>query len=168
MKKLVQVLFVISLIFFCASSKSKNTQEISVDQTQPQTQLQEQAQSQIQTQPQTPTQKTKVDYDLSNMNYNMLSSVTFDMLIDPDKYKDKTVKMTGQFYSEIYEEQRYYTIIVWDATQCCPAGMDFIPPENMMFPESFLEEESQITVTGILRENPDDGNVLFYANTVEF
>ena len=166
MKKLVQVLFVISLIFFSACSKSKNTEEISADQTQPQSQPQSQLQEQ--TQPQTPTQKTKVDYDLSNMNYNMLSSVTFDMLIDPDKYKDKTVKMAGQFYSEIYEEQRYYTIIVWDATQCCPAGMDFIPPENMIFPESFPEEESQITVTGILRENPDDGNLLFYANTVEF
>ena len=110
----------------------------------------------------------KIDYDLSNMNYNMVSSITFEMLVEPEKYTDKTVKISGQFYTEVEEGIRYYSVIIWDATLCCPAGMDFIPPASMQFPDDFPPEESQITVTGILRENPEDGNLLFYADKVEF
>ena len=114
------------------------------------------------------TPAPKIDYDLSNMGYNMLSGITFEMLIEPEKYVDKTVKISGQFYTEVEEGIRYYSVIIWDATLCCPAGMDFIPPESMQFPDDFPEQESQITVTGILRENAKDGNLLFYADKVEF
>lgn len=109
----------------------------------------------------------KVDYDLTNMNYNMLSAITFEMLVEPEKYTDKTVKISGQFYTEVENDIRYYSVIIWDATLCCPAGMDFIPPDTMSFPEDFPAEEAQITVTGILRENAEDGNLLFYASSVE-
>ncbi len=115
-----------------------------------------------------PAPAPKIDYDLSNMGYNMLSGITFEMLIEPEKYVDKTVKISGQFYTEVEEGIRYYSVIIWDATLCCPAGMDFIPPESMQFPDDFPEQESQITVTGILRENAKDGNLLFYADKVEF
>ena len=111
---------------------------------------------------------SKIDYDLSNMNYNMISSITFEMLIEPQKYAGKTIKICGQFYTEVEEEIRYFSVIIWDATLCCPAGMDFIPPATMTFPDDFPPEETQITVTGTLRENPEDGNLLFYADTVEF
>ena len=110
----------------------------------------------------------KIDYDLSNMNYNMLSAVTFEMLIEPEKYADKTVKISGQFYTEVEEAIRYYSVIIWDATLCCPAGMDFIPPDTMTFPDDFPPEETTITVTGTLHENTEDGNLLFYANKIEF
>ena len=110
---------------------------------------------------------TKIDYDLSNMNYNMLSAITFEMLVEQEKYADKTVKICGQFYTEVENDIRYYSVIIWDATLCCPAGMDFIPPETMKFPEDFPPEETKITVTGILRENPQDGNLIFYADKVE-
>ena len=110
----------------------------------------------------------KIDFDLSNMNYNMISSITFEMLIEPEKYADKTVKISGQFYTEVEEAIRYYSVIIWDATLCCPAGMDFIPPDTMTFPDDFPPEETTITVTGTLHENTEDGNLLFYANKVEF
>ena len=155
MKKIVSVLFIISLLSLCACSKKKETEEIS------QTQTKTEEQEQIVTVP-------KVDYDLSNMNYNMLSTITFEMLIEPEKYNNKTVKICGQFYTEVEENVRYYSAITWDATLCCPAGMDFIPPAGMKFPEDFPTEESQITVTGTLHENPEDGNLLFYADTIEF
>lgn len=109
----------------------------------------------------------KIDYDLSGMNYNMLSSITFDMLIDPEKYTDKTIKMSGQFYSEVHEGKRYFSVIVWDATRCCPAGMDFIPPASLKYPEDFPEQEQTITVTGKLKLNQDD-SIDFDAQTMEF
>ena len=115
-----------------------------------------------------PAPAPKIDYDLSNMGYNMLSGITFEMLIEPEKYADKTVKICGQFYTEVEEAIRYYSVIIWDATLCCPAGMDFIPPDTMTFPDDFPPEETTITVTGTLHENTEDGNLLFYANKIEF
>ena len=155
MKHYYIAFFVILFLVFSSCSKTK--------QEKPVAQIQE---NQIASE--ATKIETKIDYDLSEMNYNMLSAITFEMLVEPEKYINKTVKMSGQFYSEIYEEKRYYTVVVWDATKCCPAGMDFIPPQGFNFPKDFPEEESTITVTGILHENPDDGNLLFYANTIEF
>ncbi len=146
MKKILITIFALSLFLISSCSKNK-----AVVIEKPQTEA-----------------APKIDFDLSNMNYNMISSITFEMLIEPEKYTDKTVKISGQFYTEVEEEVRYYSAIIWDATLCCPAGMDFIPPATMKFPDDFPPEETHITVTGILRENPEDGNLLFYADKVEF
>lgn len=146
MKKILITIFALSLFLISSCSKNK-----AVVIEEPQTEA-----------------APKIDFDLSNMNYNMISSITFEMLIEPEKYTDKTVKISGQFYTEVEEEVRYYSAIIWDATLCCPAGMDFIPPATMIFPDDFPPEETQITVTGTLRENHEDGNLLFYADKVEF
>lgn len=146
MKKILITIFALSLFLIASCSKNKAA---------------------VIEEPQTAA-APKIDFDLSNMNYNMISSITFEMLIEPEKYTDKTVKISGQFYTEVEEEVRYYSAIIWDATLCCPAGMDFIPPSTMKFPDDFPPEETPITVTGILRENPEDGNLIFYADKVEF
>ncbi|MBR4179177.1 MAG: hypothetical protein IKR45_00610 [Treponema sp.] len=152
MKKVLFVLLIFSVVLISSCSKNKTAV---IEETQPESEPKQE-----------PT--PKIDYDLTNMGYNMLSGITFEMLIEPEKYVDKTVKISGQFYTEVEEGIRYYSVIVWDATLCCPAGMDFIPPETMQFPDDFPAAETQITVTGILRENVEDGNLLFYANKVEF
>ena len=43
------------------------------------------------------SEQSKIDYDLSGMNYNMVSAITFEMLIEPEKYINKSVKMRGSF-----------------------------------------------------------------------
>ena len=152
MKKVLFVLLIFSVVLISSCSKNKTAV---IEETQPESEPKQEP-------------APKIDYDLTNMGYNMLSGITFEMLIEPEKYVDKTVKISGQFYTEVEEGIRYYSVIIWDATLCCPAGMDFIPPETMQFPDDFPTEETQITVTGILRENVEEGNLLFYANKVEF
>ena len=152
MKKNLVMFF--TLTCFLAFSCSKNKETDAVTQEKNDTVIQEES-------------IPKIDYDLTGMNYNMLSAITFEMLIEPEKYADKTVKISGQFYTEVENDIRYYSVIIWDATLCCPAGMDFIPPSTMTFPDDFPAEENQITVTGILKENAQDGNLLFYAEKVE-
>lgn len=152
MKKVLFVLLIFSVVLISSCSKNKTAV---IEKTQPESEPKQEP-------------APKIDYDLTNMGYNMLSGITFEMLIEPEKYVDKTVKISGQFYTEVEEGIRYYSVIIWDATLCCPAGMDFIPPETMQFPDDFPTAETQITVTGILRENVEEGNLLFYANKVEF
>lgn len=145
MKKILIAIFAFTLFFISSCSKNKT---VITEDTQTES-------------------ISKIDYDLSNMGYNMISSITFEMLVEPEKYIDKTVKICGKFYTTVEEDVRYYSVIIWDATLCCPAGMDFIPPQTMQFPDDFPPEETKITVTGILRENAEDGNLLFYADKVE-
>lgn len=113
---------------------------------------------------------SKYDIDLTKYNYNMITAITYEFVVTPAKYKDKTVKITGQFASEVYEGERYFGALVWDPTGCCPAGLDFIPPVGMKYPEDFPEMGTELTVTGRLKMvNDENGEYLrFFADKVIF
>ncbi len=99
----------------------------------------------------------KIDVDFSTMNYNILAGVTFDLLVTPEKYVNKRAKISGYFYHSFYEDREYFSVIIWDNTGCCPAGLDFIPPKEMNYPEDFPADEEKITVTGVFKFS-EEGN----------
>ena len=103
------------------------------------------------------------------MNYNMASSIMFEMLVEPEKYIEKTVKIDGQFETSVYEGNRYFSVVNWDLTGCCPSGLNFIPPDSMKYPADFPESSSLITVTGIMKEafNGEDNQLYFFATNFE-
>lgn len=109
----------------------------------------------------------KIDYDLSKMNYNMLSAAIFDMMVDPDKYTGKRIKASGNFESSIYEGTRYYSLLIWDSAGCCPAGFDFTPPADMKYPEDFPEEDSKITIVCIFNHTEINGQDYFMFDVEE-
>lgn len=89
------------------------------------------------------------DYDLSDMNYNIVSSMNFDMAINPEKYYNKTIKMKGQFFSlEEDGGKRFYSCVVYDPTVCCQAGIDFVMSTDKKYPDDFPAEEAYIEITG--------------------
>lgn len=110
----------------------------------------------------------KIDLDFTKMNYNMASSVMFEMMIEPGKCLDKTVKIDGQFETSAYNGNRYFAVINWDLTGCCPTGLNFIPPDSMTYPFNFLENSSNITVTGIMKEafNGESNQLYFFATSI--
>lgn len=98
-----------------------------------------------------PAASGKVDYDLSKMNYNMISAVTFDMAMNGEKYLGKKIKIKGQFFSMVNEEvkQRFYACLIYDATACCQVGLDFVLNGNKKYPDDFPKEMSLIEITGV-------------------
>jgi len=96
------------------------------------------------------TSKEKIDYDLSNWNYNMLTGLNFDMAIDTEKYRGKTFKMRGQFFSVVDEEsgRRFYSCLKYDETACCQVGIDFVLSGNKKYPDDFPPEKANIEVFG--------------------
>ena len=46
---------------------------------------------------------TKINFDFTKMNYNMATGIIFDMMIDPETYKNKTAKIKGQFATEVHD-----------------------------------------------------------------
>lgn len=91
-------------------------------------------------------EKSKIDYDLTNMSSTMIYAEVFNMLIEPEKYENKRVKMKGFF--TIYNEgsnDEVYSVIVPDATACCQQGIEFFYD----FKDNKPVANSEITVTGI-------------------
>ena len=93
---------------------------------------------------------SKVSLDFTKMNYNIASGVMFDMMISPQKYKNKTMKIHGQFYTDTHDGKRMFAILIWDLTGCCPSGMTLVPLSGMKYPSDFPKPDEYVTVTGTL------------------
>ena len=109
-----------------------------------------------------------IDYDFTYADFDQISAATFEMIIEPEKYRDTTVKIAGQFKTEIHEGKRIYAVQVQDEDGCCPAGMSFIPPENLMYPEDFPKQDQYLMVTGILKTTESDDELVYFADDLEF
>ena len=67
--------------------------------------------------------------------YNRIFAITFDVLIKPEKYVNKRMKVSGTFHTSFHDGHRYFSVLNWDASGCCPVGFDFIPLSALNFPE---------------------------------
>ena len=113
--------------------------------------------------------KEKIDYDLSNMKPNMIYAQIFDMMISPETYNGKIIKMKGSF--EIFEASEIMgessSVIIYDALACCQQGIEF----KYDFGENIPEKGSEITVTGKFIVSELESGISYnfvQANSVEF
>lgn len=97
------------------------------------------------------TKSSKIDIDLSTMGSTMIFSMVFNMLIKPEEYDNQNLKIKGNFVVYISKEnnQRYFSIIIPDATQCCQQGIPFIWfGETKNYPNDFPAIGTEVTLIG--------------------
>ena len=115
---------------------------------------------------------SKVDLDLTKMSATMIYSTIFDMLVMPEDYVEKIIKLSGWFetYTNPQTGEMYYAVVVPDATACCQQGLEFVWKGNHAYPDDFPKPGQNITVTGIYKMIENDGVTYTYleANSVEF
>ena len=115
---------------------------------------------------------SKVNLDLTKMSATMIYSTIFDMLIMPEDYVEKIIKVKGWFetYMDTKSGELYYAVLVPDATACCQQGLEFVWKGNHAYPDDFPKPGQNITVTGIYKMIENDGVTYTYleANSVEF
>ena len=115
---------------------------------------------------------SKVNLDLTKMSATMIYSTIFDMLIMPEDYVEKIIKLAGWFetYTDPQTGEVYYAVVVPDATACCQQGLEFVWKGNHTYPDDFPKPGQNITVTGIYKMIENDGVTYTYleANSVEF
>ena len=101
----------------------------------------------------------EIDVDLTALSSTMVYAEVCNMMVDPEPYVGKTVKMAGLFSSfhDEANDKYYFACIVMDATQCCAQGIEFVPEEDLRFPEDFPKEEDEITVTGVFDTYEEGG-----------
>ena len=109
-----------------------------------------------------------IDYDLSSMNANMVYAEVFNMMVEPEIYDDKVIKMRGNFavYDNELTGKKSYAVIITDALACCQQGIEF----QYDFAEHLPKEGDEITVTGVYVTAMLSGDIAYNfvkAETVE-
>lgn len=90
----------------------------------------------------------KLDLDLTKMSATMVYSQVFNMLLVPDEFNGKLIKVAGMFSEFVPngKSEKVMTIIVSDALACCQQGLEFkisddSPLKNQSLPASGSEVE---------------------------
>ena len=93
---------------------------------------------------------SKIDLDLTKMSATMIYTTVFDMLIMPEEYQNKNIKVSGFFYVFVNEliGEKYFAVIIPDATQCCQQGLEFIWMGDHNYPQDYPEIGQEIEITG--------------------
>ncbi len=91
-----------------------------------------------------------VDVDLTVLSSTMVYSEVYNMMVSPDNYKGKTVKMKGQFvpYYDEATGKYYFACFISDATACCAQGIEFILTDDYSYPEDYPQDGDTICVIG--------------------
>ena len=105
----------------------------------------------------------KVDYDLTQMNSDMVYSTIYNMLNTPEDYLGKIVKVKGTMatFHDEQTDQYYYSCVIADAMACCSQGLEFIWGDGTHEPSEYPEDGADLVVTGVF-ETYEENNVMYY------
>ncbi len=96
-----------------------------------------------------------VDLDLSVLSGNMVYTQVYNLLVYPDDFLGKTIRMSGEMSVLELEEtgKTYYSCLIYDATACCAKGIEFVLADG-----EYPESGTAITVQGTFDTYLENGN----------
>lgn len=106
-----------------------------------------------------------VDCDLTMMGSDMVYATVYQMMINPNDYVGKTVRMDGNYYATWYEETKkyYHYCLIQDAMACCAQGMEFVWEDGKhAYPDEYPQEDAQVVVTGVFETYKEEGDDNLY------
>lgn len=101
-----------------------------------------------------------VDYDLTSMSSDMVYATVYQMMMDPENYVGKTVRMSGTYNAVYYEptKQYYHYCLIQDAAACCAQGIEFVWGDGgHVYPDEYPSDDSGIVVQGVFKTYQEDG-----------
>lgn len=147
MKKIIAIMLVLVLaLSFVACSKNSDKNENSNSKTTTKA-------------TETTIEAKSVDLDLTQLSSTLIYSEVYNMLITPDDYKGKIIKMKGQFnqYTDEQTGETYNAVIIPDATACCQQGLEFELSDKT---NPNFEQGAEITVVGTF-DTYSEGELLY-------
>ncbi len=90
-----------------------------------------------------------VDVDLTKLSSTMVYAVVNDMMVRPNEYLGKKVRMSGAMstYHDDDTGNTYYACIIKDATACCAQGIEFSTTEEYDVAD-YPPDGNDLTVVG--------------------
>lgn len=109
----------------------------------------------------TPT-NPEVDYDLTDMPSDLIYLTVYRMMVEPQIYEGKKIRLEGSYYSGYYEPtgKYYHYCLVEDALACCAQGMEFILQDGEG--EIYPDQDSYIVLEGTFETYKEDGDDSLY------
>lgn len=100
-----------------------------------------------------------IDIDLTVLSKNMVYAEVFNMMVTPDDYIGKTVKMEGMYtvYHDEATGKIYHACIIADATACCSQGIEFLLTDDYTYPDDYPEEFEDVCIVGVFDTYLEDG-----------
>ncbi len=147
MKKIIAIILVLVLaLSFVACSKNSDKNENSNSKSTTKA-------------TETTTEAKSVDLDLTELSSTLIYSEVYNMLITPDDYKGKIIKMKGLFnqYTDEQTGKTYNAVIIPDATACCQQGLEFELSDKT---NPNFEQGAEITVVGTF-DTYSEGELLY-------
>ena len=91
-----------------------------------------------------------VDIDLTKLSKTMVYSEVYNIMLKPEDYVGKTMRMGGEYYifTDEVTGNRYFYCVIQDATACCAQGIEFILTDDYKYPDDYPEEGTYLTVSG--------------------
>ena len=103
-----------------------------------------------------------VDYDLTQMDSDMVYATVYQLMVDPDSYIGKTFRIDGIYYAgqDQNNGNYYHCCIIKDAMACCAQGLEFVWGDGShVYPDEYPAEDTEIEVQGTFetyKEKNDD------------
>lgn len=118
----------------------------------------------------TETADESVDIDLTKLSSTMVYSEVYNIVMMPDEYLGKTLKMQGNFrlYPDVDSDAVYFAVVIPDATACCEQGFEFVWDGEHSYPEDYPAENTKVEITGRLDTYEEDGYEYFYVVAQDF
>ncbi|MBW9212997.1 MULTISPECIES: hypothetical protein [Terrabacteria group] len=100
------------------------------------------------------TPKSDVQVDLTQLSSTMVYSEVSQMLMQPEDYIGKSVRIKGMIvhFKDEKTQKTYVSCLIMDALKCCQQGIEFELKENTKLPR----DGTEITLKGIYDFQPDD------------
>ena len=101
-----------------------------------------------------------VDLDLTVLSSTMVYSEVYNIMMSPDEYIGKTIRMDGQCLSAYYEptDMTYYSIVIQDATVCCAQGIEYVLSDGQSYPA----DDTEATVVGRFESYDEEGTTWYH------
>lgn len=112
-----------------------------------------------------------VDIDLTVLSANMVYAEVYNMMMYPDSYLGKTIKVSGPYYPLYYDgtDNYYHYVMIEDALACCQNGMEFIWDEGShIYPDEYPKEDDVIEIKGELKSYKEEQYTYYYLDIDEY
>ena len=111
----------------------------------------------------------KVDIDLTTLSSTMVFGEVSNMMLDPEDYLGKTIRVRGPYfvnYNEVKKEYLHF-VVVTDATACCQNGLNFNWAGEHSYPADYPQMDEEIEIVGVIGNYEEYGQVFCVINTSE-
>lgn len=104
------------------------------------------------------------------MNSDMVYATVYQMMVEPEQYEGKTIRIDGIYYISKDEAtgNTYHFCVIKDVLACCAQGLEFVRKnEEELSDEDYPEQETEIIVQGTFETYKEPNDETLYCRITD-